>query len=121
MRYIFSVTVSLSAPCGTPELYMQHADALAQAMNTVLATKESLLDLSKATEEMIESTHVECEVTRDGDDRVVASAVLDMEASEPMQLNKPMLTKAFKAQLGSLGKLRVEKRLLAEPEPVPAA
>jgi hypothetical protein len=114
MRYLFNVTVTLSTPCGSIDKYKIASDALAEAMCAVLASKDSLLDLCKAGEDMLESAHVECEVTRDGAETIVANAVLDVEASEAVQLNKPMLTKAFKAKLGALGTLRVEKRLLTE-------
>jgi hypothetical protein len=33
-----------------------------------------------------------------------------------MQINKPALTKAFKAKVGTLGKLRVEKRLISDSD-----
>jgi hypothetical protein len=112
MRSLFNITVTLHTPCSSMDKYKIASDALAEAMCAVLASKDSLLDLCKAWE--LESAHVECEVTRDGADTIVANAVLDVEASEAVQLNKPMLTKAFKAKLGALGKLRVEKRLLTE-------
>lgn len=116
MRYLFNIIVTLTTPCATEEEYMRKADTLATALHDVLASKEPLLDLCKATEEMIQEAHVECEVSRDGEDTLVASAILDIEASAPMQLNKPLLTKAFKTKVGGLGKMRVEKRLLVDNE-----
>jgi hypothetical protein len=113
MRYIFNITVSVRTPCGVEQDYMHKLDTLATAMHDVLATKESLLDLCRASEEMIQSTHVECEISQDGEDTLLANAVVDMDATETMQINKPALTKAFKAKVGSLGKLRVEKRLVS--------
>lgn len=69
------------------------------------------MDLSQATEDMLQSAHVECEVFRDGDVTLMGSAIPVVDATEELQLNKPMRTKAFKAKVGGLGKLRVEIRL----------
>jgi hypothetical protein len=114
MRSLFNVTVTLQTPCNTMDKYKLNTEELANAMCAVLASKDTLLDLCKAEEDMLESAHVECEITRDGDATLVANAVLHVEAPEAVQLNKPMLTKAFKGKLGALGKLRVEKRMLTE-------
>jgi hypothetical protein len=116
MRYLFNITVTVSTPFSQEQEYMSKSDTLATAMHDVLATKDSLLDLCNATDEMMQSAHVECEIIRDGEDTLIANAVVDMDATETMQINKPALTKAFKAKVGSLGKLRVEKRLVPDPD-----
>lgn len=92
-------------------------------MRDILANKESLYDLSKGADEIIQAVHVECEVGREGSPTtqgvVIGTALVDIEASMPVQLNKPLLNKAFKAALGKLGRVRVEKRLLDADAPPP--
>lgn len=78
-------------------------------MHAVLSTKDSLLDLRKAAEGMIQSAHRECDVGCEGDATLVATTLPDVEASQSMRPNKPLLTKACKASVGGLGKVRVEK------------
>jgi hypothetical protein len=58
--------------------------------------------------------HAECEIELVGD-TLCGSALVDVEASESVLINKPSLTKLFRERLTSLGKLKVEKRSLEVP------
>lgn len=117
MRALFSVTVTLTTPVDTQELYNTMADELAEAMSKTLAHAKTLEELTKIPLPQIQQAHTECEVTREDDETIVASCVLDLEVeADAVQLNKPMLSKHLKTHLGKFGKLKVEKRALDMPE-----
>jgi hypothetical protein len=53
-------------------------------------------------------------VGREGtaEDVIIGTALVDIEASAPVQLSKPMLTKAFKAAVQALDRVRIGKHLM---------
>jgi hypothetical protein len=117
MRSLFSITVTVSTPVDTEEVYIEKSDAIAQALSEVLASKTALEELTN-TKDLLISAHTECELTHEDDNTIVASCVLDLESPEdPVQVSKPLLSKHIKKLLSSYGKLKIEKRVMDLPEP----
>jgi DNA phosphorothioation-dependent restriction protein DptG len=116
-RSLFNVTVhvNLDYPIKDENDYNDKANMMASAMHDVLATRESLASLTKATHMTV--AHAECEIELVGD-TLCGSAILDVEAADAILINKPILTKLFRDRLTFLGKVKVEKRSVEVPIPM---
>ena len=115
-RTLFEIVVNLELDAelkGEVE-YTKTADLLGGVLYDILATRESLLILFKGV--VFDDAHLECKITQLKDTGVLsAMALLDIEAATAVQFRKPPLTKMLREKLLSLGKVKVEKRVVEAP------
>jgi hypothetical protein len=110
-RSIFNITVSvdLHEIITDKQDYYDKANMIASAMHDVLATREALSDLTNDTHLTV--AHAECDIELEGN-TLSGTALVDIEADDTVLINKPNMTKMFRARLTYLGRVKVEKRAI---------
>jgi hypothetical protein len=113
-RSIFNIIISvdLHELITDKQDYYDKANMIASAMHDVLATRESLSDLTNNT--LLTVSHAECDIELE-ENTLSGTALVDIEADYTVLLNKPIMTKLFRARLASLGHVKIEKRTVEIP------